>query len=156
MKKTKFLTITFSLFLLMASCTDDVIENVDTKSNFERNLISEEFENIDQDLLKINSHSDLIVSKGKFGSKIILNTWRIKPDKLKDENLDFLYLRGFVFERSWYFNKYFSNLYAGGHFVPQEVKDGVGRFTDTPLNAGGGGLVPPLAVKFYCYKKREL
>ena len=44
--------------------------------------------------------------------------------------------------------KYFSSLYALGHYIPSEVQFGVGRFTDTPLDGGGGGLVPPLAVKF--------
>ena len=80
-----------------------------------------------------------------------IRTWEITPTKKKDGNLRLYYFKGQQFENSWYINKYFTNLYPQSGLVPPELHRDIGLFYDTPLE-GGGGLTPPLVLKFLASK----
>jgi hypothetical protein len=80
-----------------------------------------------------------------------IRTWKITPNKKKDGNLRLYYFKGQQFENSWYINKYFTNLYPHSGLVPPELHRDIGLFHGTPLD-GGGGLTPPLVLKFFASK----
>ncbi len=80
-----------------------------------------------------------------------IKTWKITPVKKNDADLALYYFKGQQFENSWYINKYFTNLYPSSGLVPPELHRDIGLFNDTPLD-GGGGLTPPLVLKFFASK----
>lgn len=77
-----------------------------------------------------------------------LTSYRITPLKIKDRRLELFYFIGQQFEDRWFFNKYYSNFYAGYRgYVPRSIK----RLISVPFDDGfndGGGLSTPILLKF--------
>lgn len=143
--KNLILFLTLTILFIAVSCTADDSQS-DEIIILQKKSIEDNAVDFSSFPIENSTETVALESNKKYGFPI--NSWKITPLKLKDENLSMYYYHGHLFETTWFVNKYFTSVYPFSGRVPTELRRSIGYYHYDDY-------IPPLVVHFFAKKGIE-